>query len=146
MVVMSDVLRIRIFEESDRDSLKHLYLESRSTTFYWIHSYKFSIEDFDADTKGEAVWVAEINGVIAGFIGLWMPDNFVHHLYIDKHYQRKGIGKALLNKAAAVCGVPLTLKCLIQNKRAFNFYMSLGWRIRANETDDLGDYFLLSQV
>jgi len=136
---------IREFNEADRDALKSIYFESRSITFYWIRKSKFELNDFDEDTKDELIWVAEVDGVVAGFIGLWMPGNFVHHLYIDKPYHRKGIGKALLHKASEICQVPLTLKCLIQNKKAFNFYTSLGWRIRANEIDDLGRYFLLSQ-
>ncbi|OKS87799.1 GNAT family N-acetyltransferase [Mucilaginibacter polytrichastri] len=139
-------LHIRKFTEADRDALKRIYLETRSVTFYWMRKSKFELNDFDEDTKGEAIWVAEVGGIVAGFMALWMPGNFVHHLYLDKLYHRKGIGKALLNKASEVCRVPLTLKCLIRNKQAFNFYISLGWRIRANEIDDLGRYFLLSQV
>jgi len=137
---------IRKFIEADRDALKHVYLESRSITFYWMRKSRFEWDDFEADTIGESIWVAEVDGVIAGFMGLWMPGNFVHHLYIDKSYHRMGIGKALLHKASEVCQVPITLKCLIQNKKAFNFYSSLGFRIRANEVDDLGRYFLLSQI
>lgn len=142
---MPEIL-IRKFSKTDIEELSKLYLCVRRDTFSWMDTDAFTIADFVKDTRDEDIWVAEIEGAIAGFISVWLPDSFVHHLYIYKRYQSKGIGRALLKEAEKNAAAPLTLKCLARNVDAFKFYLNLGWQIKAKEVNETGDYYLMSKV
>ncbi|MFC0517012.1 GNAT family N-acetyltransferase [Mucilaginibacter angelicae] len=137
-------LHVRKFEEGDRGMLQELYLLCRIQTFYWVDGSSFRLDEFDVDTKDEEILVCEFDGIIAGFIAIWKPDAFIHHLYVDAAYRRKGIGKLLLATAIKTTDQKLTLKCLIKNGNALNFYRTLGWEVIDTGADDLGDYFLMS--
>lgn len=93
-------------------------------------------EQFLAETEGECVLVAHCQAHIAGFVSIWMPDAFVHHLYVDPSYQRQGIGAALLANAARIAdGMELSLKCQTENENALHFYQTLGF-VEAGEQGD----------
>lgn len=55
------------------------------------------------DTEGENAWVAIIENEVLGFIGIRFhnEDNMgeIYILAVDPNYQRKGIGRALIEKA-----------------------------------------------
>ena len=138
-------LHIRSFEEQDRQKLSEIYLLCRIQTFYWTDSSLFTLNDFDAHTRDEDIWVAEYDDQIAGFMAVWPPDAFIHHLYIDARYRGKGTGKALLALAAQTYPTPLSLKCLIKNEAAVQFYRALNWEVKDSGTDSLGDYYLMQQ-
>jgi ribosomal protein S18 acetylase RimI-like enzyme len=138
-------LLIRPFDEADREKLRELYLLCRIQAFYWIDSASFTLEDFDGHTDQEDVWVAECDNEIAGFMAVWPPDAFIHHLYIDTAYRGKGIGKAMLALTAQTYPSPLSLKCLIKNEPAIQFYRALNWDIIGEGSDTLGDYFLMQR-
>lgn len=138
-------LHIRSFEEKDRQKLREIYLLCRIQTFYWTDSSLFTLNDFDAHTRDEGIWVAEYDDQVAGFMAVWPPDAFIHHLYIDAAYRGKGIGKALLTLAAQTYPSPLSLKCLVKNEAAVQFYQTLNWEVTDNGTDSLGDYFLMQR-
>lgn len=103
----------------------------------------FALQDFDDQTKDENIWVAETETLIIGFVSVWTPDNFVHHLFVHPDYIRKGIGKSLLNFCVSGIPKPLTLKCLENNVNALVFYASQGWKIKAKASDSFENYFLL---
>ena len=138
-------LHIRSFEEKDRQKLSEIYLLCRIQTFYWTDSSLFTLNDFDAHTRDEDIWVAEYDDQIAGFMAVWPPGAFIHHLYIDARYRGKGTGQALLALAAQTYPTPLSLKCLIKNEAAVQFYRALNWEVRDSGTDSLGDYYLMQQ-
>ncbi len=98
---------------------------------------------FDDDTAGEEILVASINNQPVGFISIWLPDSFLHHLYILPSHQRQGIGKALIQKAQEMVEEPLTLKCLDLNEGAMNFYLNNGWKKVSQGTSNEGKYTLL---
>lgn len=82
---------------------------------------------------GERVDVAEVDGVIAGFIGVYAEKQFIHHLYIAQPFRRQGIGAALLDSIEAWLPRPFRLKCVEANAEALTFYRSRGWvAIRRN--------------
>ncbi|SEO24392.1 Ribosomal protein S18 acetylase RimI [Mucilaginibacter gossypiicola] len=139
----SSNLYIRPFNEADRDKLKEIYLLCRIQVFYWIDSLLFTLNDFDAHTRDEDIWVAECDGGVVGFMAVWSPDAFIHHLYIDAAHRGKGIGKALLALAKQTYPSPLSLKCLVKNEAALQFYRALGWDVAEEGSDALGDYFLM---
>lgn len=140
---MEAAIIIRPFTETDRNKLREIYLLCRIQVFYWIDSALFTLNDFDAHTKDEHIWVAECDHEIAGFMAIWSPDAFIHHLYIDGAHRGKGIGKALLASAVQTYPSPLSLKCLVKNEAALQFYLALGWEVAEEGHDALGDYVLM---
>ncbi|MFB2864645.1 GNAT family N-acetyltransferase [Aeromonas sp. MdU4] len=117
---------IRLMEEHDIPQLARLFLKSRRHTFHWVDPARFQLEDFEAQTKGEQVWVAEQGGNICGFIAIWQPDHFVHHLYVASDWHGQGIGRALLEHGLADTPIS-SLKVALRNTAALAFYHRLGW-------------------
>jgi len=142
----SSILYIRPFNEADRDRLREIYLLCRIQVFHWVDSALFTLNDFDAHTKDEDIWVAECDAKIAGFMAVWSPDAFIHHLYVDAAHRGKGVGKALLVLAAQTYPSPLSLKCLVKNEAALQFYRALGWQVVEEGRDTLGEYFLMKSI
>lgn len=71
------------------------------------------------------VWVAEVDGEVAGYIGY--RRGWIQHLFIHPDAQGRGIGPALLAKALAT-GRPMQLWTFQQNARARRFYEARGFR------------------
>lgn len=134
-------MEIRLLEPQDETRLAEIYLESRKETFHWMPENSFHLSDFDQDTLDEEIHVALDGDIPVGFISVWQPDNFIHHLYIDSKYQNQGIGKKLLNHALAKMERPAGLKCVVQNKRAVEFYKSQGWEVKETAEDEMGPYY-----
>ena len=128
----------------DAQALRYLFLRARRETFVWQPENAFHLADFDVQTEGERLLVAEEEGVqLAGFISVWEPDNFIHHVYVEPTHFRRGIGRALLR---ALPGWPATryrLKCLVVNKPALAFYGSCGFTETGAGTADDGDHLVL---
>ena len=76
-------------------------------------------------TDEDAVWVAEANGVIAGYIVF--RNGWIEHLYVHPDHQGHGIGPTLLAKALED-GKPRQLWTFQQNGRARRFYEARGFR------------------
>ncbi|WP_080410222.1 GNAT family N-acetyltransferase [Burkholderia ubonensis] len=90
-------ITIRDAMAEDVPFLRELFLRSRCETFVWQPGDAFQLADFDAQTEGERLLVAEDDGArLAGFVSVWEPDHFIHHLYVDRSHHRRGIGRALL--------------------------------------------------
>ncbi|WP_158796832.1 GNAT family N-acetyltransferase [Pedobacter sp. L105] len=136
-------MNIRPFKEEDRKVMQKIYLNGRIATFNWVDISSYTLEDFDAATAGEQILVAEDQSILAGFIAFYPQESFIHHLYVDAHYHKKGIGKALLNAAVVMLHQPVRLKCLVKNKSAVTFYKSQGWKFEMTGDDVMGRYYLL---
>ncbi|MDQ1166833.1 GNAT family N-acetyltransferase [Flavobacterium sp. SORGH_AS_0622] len=108
-------------------ALKELFLNERKKTFSWLDTSKFHLDDFEKYTQGEYILTALVNDIPVGFISIWMPTNFIHHLYVDEKYQNKKIGTELLKAAIAVTKSAVTLKCLENNTKAIEFYKKRGF-------------------
>lgn len=122
------MIKIREMTTQDKPRLRQLYLESRRETFYWDDPELMHIEDFDRDTEDELIFVAESQQTIIGFISLYVPDNFIHCLFVDSSFKGQGAGHLLLEKANQHLQRPLKLKCLSRNKAALAFYEKEGWK------------------
>lgn len=122
------MLRIRQMHPQDKPKLRQLYLVSRRTTFYWDDPELMHFEDFDRDTEAEAVFVAESQEQLIGFISLYVPDNFIHCLFVESHFKGQGAGHLLLEKAKQELQRPMKLKCLSRNTPALAFYEKEGWK------------------
>lgn len=134
---------IREFIEEDRASLRHVYLEARLETFTWLNGSALNLEDFDKDTEDERIWVCEHSKRVIGFISLWEPDNFIHHLFILPEFFRHGYGSQLLEVCIANTGRPVELKCVSLNTSALQFYQSKGWRTISRGVSPDGEYQLM---
>lgn len=134
------------FQESDREQLRQLYKEVRLTNFTWLEPEFIESSSFDKDTEGEFILIAKIDNEIVGFTSIWLDDNFLHHLYIKNHFQRRGIGTMLLNLTTKKIDSNITLKCLKKNEMAINFYLKNGWKLKSKGTSTEGKYILFEYL
>ena len=65
--IIADTIVIRPWQESDRPFLRTLYLHARRDAWPWLDDSGWYLEDFDAATRDEAIWVAEQDGHRLGF-------------------------------------------------------------------------------
>lgn len=129
----------------DKETLREIYLTERKKIVDQSISESFQLADFDAHTKGEHILVAFYNGTIAGFISMWLQENFLHHLYISAEFQHKGIGTALLNAGCKLTTSSVQLKCLENNKNAIAFYEKHGFAKKSQGQSKDGGYILFER-
>ncbi len=137
------MLKIRSCKNEDFDSLREIYFMSRKINFTWLDTSDLKQEDFERDTKDESMLVAARQDQILGFISLWVPDRFVHHLYVHPDFTGQQVGKNLLKAAIEQWGTPMTLKCMRENTKALNFYVSQGWQAKDEGISPNGPYYLM---
>jgi GNAT superfamily N-acetyltransferase len=133
-------VRIRVFDpRNDQVKCQEIYTTVRAATFTWVNPKRFKPSDFGPDTLGESLLVADhpLSGIV-GFVGIWMPENFIHHLYVLPECHRIGIGRALLESALRLISRPAKLKCQSANQNACQFYRHLGWRQGEQGHDEIG--------
>lgn len=133
---------------SDTEKLARVFLDSRRHTFYWQDPEQFQLEDFEKQTEGEVVVLAENEeGTVLGFISVWEHElpPFIHHLYIAQDHQRKGIGRLLIQDLISWLPLPYRLKCLTRNKNALAFYKKTGW-IEVEVGFSEGEEYLLLEL
>ena len=77
------------------------------------------------------VWVAEADGVVAGFTTLGTRDgvDFMEHLYVAPAHQRRGIGTALVERAKERRPAGFRLWVFQRNAGARDFYERHGLRL-----------------
>lgn len=138
-----DSICISLANELDLCELRKLFLNVRKEVFIWLDKDKFDLSDFDKSTQGELIFTAKVNNKLAGFISIWEEDKFVHNLFVYKDYRKIGIGKKLIEKAIELVGLPLNLKCLIENKKALDYYLHNNWNIKQSGLCEDGKYYLL---
>lgn len=141
---MKDKVEIIKFRQSDLDALRELFLKVRQSTFVWADRTTFDLPDFDVQTKGEYILTALHQEKVIGFISVWMRDNFIHHLYIDPAFHKRGIGKMLLKAAMEQTKLPVTLKCLERNAEAVAFYEKIGFTEKGRGDNENGPYILFA--
>lgn len=100
----------------------------------------YSMDEFLEVIEGEEILVARIGKELAGFVSLWQPDNFLHHLFVLPQYQARGVGKALVFESVRKFGLPMSLKCNKANTKACRFYEQLGWQAKEEGVGPEGPY------
>ena len=86
-----------------------------------------------------STWVAEVEGQAVGF--LCLLKSHVAALFVDPAHQGRGIGRALLDHAAARHNV-LSLEVYTHNAKAVAFYHRYGFTIESQRAaDDQGQPF-----
>ncbi|WP_426448401.1 GNAT family N-acetyltransferase [Siccibacter colletis] len=136
-------MEIRCWQEGDRPFLRTLYLHARRENWTWLNGSDWQLEDFDAATRNERIYVALEDGHRVGFASLVENGNFLHNLFIDPAWQGKGIGSALLEHVQQQFTSTGALKCLAKNQRAIEFYQQHGWTIEATGASPEGEYLLM---
>ena len=134
---------VRPFDSSDRPVLREIFVRSRKKAFSWQPAHAFQLGDFDEQTAGEALLVAEDDGMVIGFLSLWEPDDFIHHLFVDPEWIRRGIGTALLRALPGWLTTRYRLKCLTRNALALAFYSGHGFVEIGSGTGEERDYLLM---
>lgn len=121
-------MNIRTANESDYPELRALFLEARRSSFWWDNTEAMRLEDFDISTQDELILVAEGHDRIMGFMSLYLPDHFIHNLFVHPECSGNGAGGQLLKAAAETMGRPMKLKCVSKNEKALKFYERNGWK------------------
>lgn len=138
---------VRYAAAHDLPALQELFLATRRQTYSWLATAAFGLTDLQQQSQGETMLVAQDEqGALAGFISVWGPDYFIHHLYVGAGHQRKGVGRALL---AALPGWPAqryTLKCLLRNQAAAAFYRANGFAETGKGVGDDGEYIVFASA
>ena len=132
-------MKIRDFRDSDLDSVIEVYNRAR-TAAACFSSNNASRQDFSRLTANEEVMVATAGEALVGFISTWVPEKFVHHLYVEPTYHRRGVANALIKICVARHGLPLSLKSLVANTNACKYYESNLWVVEASGQGIEGAY------
>ena len=84
-------LHVRPGEPADSPALRQIFLRARSLSWTWLPAAAWRLEDFDAATADEQLWVAECDGQPVGFAAVWTADNFLmENKNALRFYQRHG--------------------------------------------------------
>ena len=135
-------LNIRKIKIEDIPQLEKLFLKTRIQTFHWQNPNNFNLSDFEKYVEDEEVFVAVEDEKIVGFISIYLPNNFIHNLFIHPKYQRTGIGKLLLEKILTFIVEPITLKVEILNINACMFYEKFGFKKISVHENEEKPYYL----
>ena len=125
---------IRVLEEKDVDTVAKIWLETNIKTHdfiasnYWKEHYEI-IKDMFLQAE---VYVYEIEKEIMGFIGL--DKEYIEGIFVLDQYQKRGIGKALLNHVKAK-KEHLSLNVYQKNLNAILFYLREGFCIQYEDVD-----------
>ncbi|HKY53272.1 MAG TPA: GNAT family N-acetyltransferase [Anaerolineales bacterium] len=128
---MSQTLIIRAYQIADFDAVTILWRISRekSVPEFQLEKGHFFYEDRNYFQnyvlKNNQVWVAELGNRPVGFMA--MNKDFIDQLYIDPDFQRRGIGRSLLDFARKHSPDHLWLYTLQVNVNARAFYEKNGF-------------------
>ncbi|PCJ56919.1 MAG: GNAT family N-acetyltransferase [Planctomycetota bacterium] len=121
-------MNIRQYKQSDLQAV----LDSWEVATRMAH--EFMTNDFISQERKNVeklylpntdTWVAEIDGVVKGFIALM--GNEVGAIFLQPDYHGKGIGKALMDKAQEIHG-DLEVEVFKINAIGCNFYLKYGFQ------------------
>lgn len=125
---------IRVLEEKDVDIVAKIWLETNIKTHdfiasnYWKEHYEI-IKDMFLQAE---IYVYEIEKEIMGFIGL--DKEYIEGIFVLDQYQKRGIGKALLNHVKAK-KEHLSLNVYQKNLNAILFYQREDFCIQYEDVD-----------
>jgi len=102
-----------------------------------------TLEDFDKHTEEEYIIVAVEDTHILGFASLYLPDDFIHNLFVHPDFSGKGVGSLLVNASIEKMNKPITLKCVSENQKAMKFYEHNGWKKVVEEGKAAEKYWIM---
>lgn len=139
---MTEPVEVREAEEADWLELEMIFHANRADGTAWLDADRPQ-GTLRQQSEGEKILVAEIRSKVVGFVAIWEPESFIHHLYVDLCHQGRGIGRLLVGEVQKRSSGAMRLKCVEKNKRALEFYLGSGWKeVGRGESGD-GAYLLL---
>lgn len=81
---------IRRWQESDRPFLRTLFLHARRAGWSWLDGRDWQLEDFDAATLDEVIWVAEEEGHRLGFASVYETTTSCITCLLTRPFRAKG--------------------------------------------------------
>lgn len=118
---------IRRYEEKDTDSIVAVWRGSSEFAHPFLKKDFLDSEAIalrDVYLKFAETWVTEIDGNIVGFISL--AENEIAGLFLNPHFHRQGLGKAMVDKALSLKGA-LTVEVFENNVIGREFYDAFGF-------------------
>lgn len=112
---------------SDGARCARIFLDARRKAFPWQPADRFGLDDYYDCVANELVIVAEVDWTVVGFVSIDEPERFIHTLFIDPDWQKRGIGTVLLREALAALRGSAQLTCSARNAAARAFYEHNGW-------------------
>jgi len=110
----------------------------------WLPPASRGPVDIGAVASGERVVICISEGAqLEGFISVYEPESFIHHLYVEPGREGLGTGTRLLSFLEPVLPFPWRLKCVLANTDALEFYRKLGWREESRGVSEDGPYAVL---
>lgn len=130
-------------DAGDMPAIERIFREAVSGAS-WLPRAARSRSSFADVSRGEVVYVAKADGgEAAGFVSVYAPESFIHHLFVAPQFQRRGLASALLASLHGWLPLPWRLKCVRANTTTLSFYAARGWReVGAGEGED-GQYLVL---
>ena len=139
------MLTVRQLEQSDAPAVQRLY-ERAVGRAVWLPAGARADANFARASQGESVFVCHgPQGRLVGLLSVYVPESFIHHVYVDPEFERQGVGTALLSSLETWLPLPWRLKCVIANASARAFYAGHGWIEVGSGDSDQGPYVLLER-
>ena len=124
-------MNVRPCADEELETLIRLWHETSEATYGFLPTEKGrSFEDrrayFLANiAPRHELWVAEEDGELLGFLAI--DGDSIDRLYVHPRQQRRGVGRALLDKARELSPRGLRLFTHVENEAARRFYESQGF-------------------
>ena len=122
---------IREYHEDDFDAATRLWRAAREVAFPDFQSRKGHTFEEDCEyfrnviSQNNDLWVAEADGRIAGFLAI--AGDFVDQLFVHPDFQRRGVGRDLLEHAKLLSPEHLFLYTFQINENGRAFYEKNGF-------------------
>src|ERR1700740_1090835 len=127
IVRANQMFTVRQIEQSDAAAVQRLY-ERAVGGAVWLPVEVKADANFARVSQGESVFVCHgPEGRLVGLLSVYVPESFIHHVYVDPEFERQGVGTALLSSLETWLPLPWRLKCVIANTSARTFYAGHGW-------------------
>lgn len=125
---------IRKINSNDLDIIMNIWLTENIAAHNFIpeNYWKNNFENVKKAISENNVFVFVKNNQIKGFIGL--IDNYIAGIFIKKEFQKKGIGKLLLDKCKQKYS-KLTLNVYSKNIKAVKFYKNNSFEIKEEKNN-----------
>ena len=126
-------MELRPYAPADLDDVVGLWYRTWHATFpELVHPQsqaQWRARFRDDIAAAASVWVAAVDGRIAGFFALDEGRGYLDQFFVDPAAQGHGVGGALMAKAKALCPLGLTLHTLERNRHARAFWERHGFRL-----------------
>ncbi|MFN8634872.1 MAG: GNAT family N-acetyltransferase [Chloroflexota bacterium] len=127
---------VRPYRPEDLDPVVELWYATWHATFPDLTHHEPKDEwrrRFETEIAAEEqVFVAEVDGQLAGFLALkdrGGGQGYLHEIFVEPEYQHRGIGSILMRLAKELAPAGLRLHTLQRNARAAAFYERHGFTV-----------------